>query len=82
MLVDQLGNTMNSYEEPEKEIVLNKLLVDQLMETLGEKERKVIRMRYFENKTQCQVAECLGMSQVQVSRLERKILFYLREFLS
>ena len=81
LLVDQLGNTMNRYEEPEKEAVLNELLVAQLMETLGEKERKVIKMRYFENKTQCQVAECLGMSQVQVSRLERKILLYLRELI-
>ena len=82
LLVDQLGNTMNSYEEPEKETVLNRLLVAQLMETLEEKERKVIKLRYFENKTQCQVAEYLGMSQVQVSRLERKILFHLREFIS
>ena len=82
LLVDQLGNTSNSYEEPEKETVLNELLVKQLLETLGEKEKKVIKLRYFENKTQCQVAECLGMSQVQVSRLERKILLRLRELIS
>ncbi len=82
LLVDQLGNTSNIYEEPEKEAVLNGLMVAQLMEALEEKERQVIRMRYFENKTQCQVAEHLGMSQVQISRLERKILLRLRNLIN
>lgn len=81
LLVDQLGNTDNIYEEPEKEAVLNELLVSQLMEALDEKEQKVIKLRYFENKTQCEVAEVLGMSQVQISRLERKILLRLRALL-
>jgi len=79
LLVDQLGSSGNPYEEPEKEAVINELVVEQLLATLEEKERQVIRLRYFENKTQCQVAEALGMSQVQISRLERKILLYLRE---
>ena len=79
LLVDQLGNTNNVYEEPEKETVLNELLVAQLMESLEEKERQVIKLRYFENKTQCEVAVLMGMSQVQISRLERKILLRLRE---
>lgn len=79
LLVDQLGNTDNIYEEPEKEAVLNELVVAQLLATLDEKERQVIRLRYFENKTQCEVAAAMGMSQVQISRLERKILLRLRE---
>ena len=79
LLVDQLGNTDSIYEEPEKEAVLNELVVAQLLATLDEKERQVIRLRYFENKTQCEVAVALGMSQVQISRLERKILLRLRE---
>jgi len=81
LLVDQLGNTSDIYEEPEKEAVLNQILVSQLMETLNEQEQKVIRLRYFENKTQCEVAALIGMSQVQISRLERKILLRLRELL-
>lgn len=81
LLVDQLGNTGDVYEEPEKEAVLNELLISQLMEALDEREQKLIRLRYFENKTQCEVAEFLDMSQVQVSRLERKILLRLRELL-
>ena len=79
LLVDQLGNSGNIYEEPEKEAVLNELVVAQLLATLEEKEQRLIRLRYFENRTQCEVAEVLGMSQVQISRLERKILLRLRE---
>ena len=82
LLVDQLGNTNNIYEEPEKEAVLNELVVAQLLATLDEKEQRVIRLRYFENKTQCEVAEAVGMSQVQISRLERKILLRLRDELT
>lgn len=79
LLVDQLGNTANIYEEPEKEAVLNRLMVSQMMEVLNEQEQSVIRLRYFENKTQCEVAERLGMSQVQISRMERKILLRMRQ---
>ena len=82
LLLDQLGNTDNPYEEPEKEAVLNELVVKQLLSLLDEKEEQVIRLRYFENKTQCEVAKLMGMSQVQVSRLERKILLKLRTVIS
>lgn len=78
LLLDQLGNTDNLYEEPEKEAVLNELVVRQLLTLLDEKEEQLIRLRYFANKTQCEVARVMGMSQVQVSRLERKILLKLR----
>ncbi|MBQ8040965.1 MAG: SigB/SigF/SigG family RNA polymerase sigma factor [Lachnospiraceae bacterium] len=79
LVVDQLGNTSCIYEEPEKEAVLNKLMVSQLLAVLSDQEQEVIRLRYFENQTQCEVAVQLGMSQVQISRLERKILLRLRE---
>lgn len=79
LLVDQLGNSCNLYEEPEKEAVLNELLVEQLLSSLDEKECQIMKLRYFENKTQCEVATTLGMSQVQISRMERKILLRLRE---
>ena len=82
LLLDQLGNTDNPYEEPEKEAVLNELVVKQLLSLLDEKEEQVIRLRYFDNKTQCEVAKLMGMSQVQVSRLERKILLKLRAVIS
>ncbi len=61
-------------EKLENHIVLKKLL-----EELSDKEKDIIGMRYFGEQTQTQVAEKLGISQVQVSRLEKKILLRLRE---
>lgn len=66
-------------EKNEEEELLDKLLIEQLLKTLDERDKKLILMRYFENKTQTQVAEILGISQVQVSRLEKKILRCLKE---
>ena len=63
----------------EKEFVVNRILVEQLLGELNEKERKLITLRYFEEKTQVQAAKELGVSQVQVSRLEKKILLRLRK---
>lgn len=61
------------------EELLNRLLVEQLLGLLDEKERELIRMRYYEDRTQREVAEQLGISQVQVSRMEKKILLNLRK---
>lgn len=60
------------------EELLNRMMVEQLMKLLDEKEKKLIRMRYYEDRTQREVAEHLGISQVQVSRMEKKILRGLR----
>lgn len=68
--------------DTEKEALLNHLMLKQVMETLDEKEKKLIEMRYFQDKTQSEVAACMGISQVQVSRLEKKILFKMRSFLN
>lgn len=65
-------------ERDESEGVLNKLMLEQLLAELSEKERQLIELRYFNDKTQAQVAEVLSMSQVQVSRLEKKILQAMR----
>lgn len=65
-------------ETDESEVVLNRLLLEQLLKELTEKERELIELRYFGEKTQAQVAEVLSMSQVQVSRLEKKILRTMR----
>lgn len=61
-----------------EETVLNRIMVQQLMDMLESKERKIINLRYFKNKTQSQVAKEMGMTQVQVSRLEKKILNSMR----
>ena len=65
--------------DAEKEKVINHVLLEQLLGTLEEKERRLITLRYYEDKTQTQVAAELGISQVQVSRLEKKILLRLRQ---
>ncbi len=66
-------------EDTEKEELLNHMLLKQLLDSLTSSERELIRMRYFQDKTQTEVAQVLGVSQVQVSRLEKKILLRLRE---
>ena len=66
-------------EKNEQEELMNRLFLQQLLDLLSERDRELIRLRYYENKTQTQVAELLGISQVQVSRLEKKILRRLKE---
>lgn len=63
----------------ENDQVLNRMVLTALLKDLGEQEQQIILKRYFENKTQTVIASELGISQVQVSRLEKKILRQLRE---
>lgn len=65
-------------QEDEIERATNRMYVRQLLNELPEQERRIIEMRYFQNKTQSVVAKVLGISQVQVSRMEKKILKKLR----
>ena len=58
------------------------MLLQQLMGELGDEERLLITLRYFQDKTQVEVAKKLGVSQVQVSRMEKKILVRMRERLT
>ena len=66
-------------EKNQEEELMNKLLLRQLLEALDKRDRELILLRYFENKTQTEVAKILGISQVQVSRLEKKILRQMKE---
>lgn len=62
----------------DKEEIINRLLVKQLLDELDEKDRKLIVLRYICEKTQAQTAEILGMNQVGVSRREKDILKRMR----
>lgn len=62
-----------------EERVVDHLLLKELLKNLDKDERKLIYLRYFSEKTQTQVGKELGISQVQVSRMEKKILKNLRE---
>lgn len=67
----------NSLKTSEK--LLNEIMIEQAMARLTEREKYIIHLRYFEDQTQMEVAATLGISQVQVSRLEKKILKEMRE---
>lgn len=66
----------------ENEKLLNRMVLADLLKGLKPQEQQIIMARYFENKTQTVIADGLGISQVQVSRLEKKILKELREKLT
>ena len=63
----------------EQEELLRRMLLEELLSSLEPRERRLIVLRFFYDRTQTQVAMELGMSQVQVSRLEKKILSALKE---
>ncbi len=73
-LADRLPQETDSQEE-----LLDHMLLEQLLGELEEMQRRLIELRYFQDMTQSQVAERLGVSQVQVSRMEKKILLGMRE---
>lgn len=73
------GNSISIMEKistgkNEEEIITNRLTIKALIEDLEQKEKEVIMLRFYKEKTQTQVAKILGITQVQVSRIERKIL--------
>ena len=70
-LIDQLAENV---QEP-----IEKLAIMQAIEKLAKREQLIIYLRYFQDQTQAEVASRLGISQVQVSRLEKKILQMMRE---
>ncbi len=71
-LIDKLSDTT------ENEKMLDRLSLKEAMGTLEEKERQIILMRYFQDRTQADVAKEIGISQVQVSRIEKKTLLRMR----
>ena len=74
----QLLDKLEENEERE-EAVLNRMLLSPHFEQLRPEERQLIYLRYFANKTQTEVGKILGISQVQVSRMEKRILEEMRE---
>lgn len=66
-------------EENQQEKVVNRMFLEQALNMLDKKERELIYLRFFQDRTQSSIAGELGMSQVQVSRMEKKILKRLRE---
>ena len=58
----------------EASMIIDKICIKQLIERLDNREKEIILLRYYKEKTQAEVAKILGITQVQVSRIEKKIL--------
>ena len=76
-LIDKIPEKENAEEH-----LLNRIFLEEILGKLESSDRKLIYMRYFQDMTQTQVAERLGVSQVQVSRMEKRILGKLRQNLT
>ena len=73
-LMDRLPEKENGQEQ-----ALDRIFLDEMLQSLDARERQLICMRYFQNRTQTEIAAELGVSQVQVSRMEKRILKKLKE---
>jgi RNA polymerase sporulation-specific sigma factor len=63
------------------ENLIDNLMVNNMLDSLDERERKIMLLRYFRNQTQAEVAKHLSISQVQVSRIEQRVLAQFRDYL-
>lgn len=68
--------------ESEEEKVIDNLLLKEVLGKLDKRERQIIMLRYFEDKTQSEIGNILNISQVQVSRIEKKVLLKLKSYIS
>ncbi len=66
-------------KEDDQNKIVDKIVVNDMVNKLSFRDRTIIKLRYFKEKTQVQVAKILGISQVQVSRIEKKILDDMKE---
>lgn len=68
-----------STQKDEQELITNKIVIKDLIKDLEDKDKEVILLRFYKEKTQTQIAKILGISQVQVSRIEKKVLEKMRK---
>lgn len=81
---DNEGNILDkipSNNDGEKNLI-DKIVLKDVIERLNERDKKIILLRYYKGSTQMQVAKILGISQVQVSRIEKKVLSDMRKMLA
>ena len=73
-LIDKISNGID-----EETMITNKITVLELIKNLNDREKQIIILRYFRGKTQMEVAKIMGVNQVQISRIERKVLEMMRK---
>jgi RNA polymerase sporulation-specific sigma factor len=76
LLIDRVDCESNTNNELD---LIDKIALRQVLDTLNVREKQIIILRYFKEKTQVQIAKMLGISQVQVSRIEKKILVEIKQ---
>ena len=76
LLIDKI-----SEESSETDEAMDRVTIKDLLSKLDKRERTIIIMRYFRDRTQSEIADVLGISQVQVSRIEKKVLAKMREMM-
>ena len=89
--VEEIAQSLNVEKEDlvmameannEEEKVIDNILLKEVLGKLEKRERQIIMLRYFEDKTQSEIGEILKISQVQVSRIEKKVLLKLKSYIS
>jgi RNA polymerase sporulation-specific sigma factor len=76
-VMDQISDKKNK-----EELWIEQISLNEALKHLADREKEIIILRFFEGKTQMEVAEMIGISQAQVSRLEKNALKIMRHFLS
>lgn len=76
---DEDGSEIEIPQPPPDEAIVDLIALRQIMESLEPNDRALLELRYFRNLTQTRTAKALGMTQVQVSRREKKLLTQMRE---
>lgn len=76
---DKDGNDLNILDtlknnKDEANIITNKIVLGKMINSLEKRDKEIILLRYYKDKTQAEVGKILGISQVQVSRIEKRIL--------
>jgi DNA-directed RNA polymerase specialized sigma subunit len=77
LLIDKLSQNPNEDVE-----MVNRIALKETLKSLDVRSRQIIMLRYFKDKTQVQVAKMLGINQVQVSRIEKKVLKTMKDILN
>jgi RNA polymerase sporulation-specific sigma factor len=72
--IDQIGDTKNTDEN-----WLEQIAISEAISRLGKREKQILNMRFYEGKTQMQVASEIGISQAQVSRLEKNAITQIKK---
>ena len=82
---DKDGNELNILDtlksnKDEANLITNKIVLNKIINSLEKRDKEIILLRYYKDKTQSEVGKILGISQVQVSRIEKRILEKMRSF--